>query len=192
MMPQTNNNTASKFTISTRPRTNHCLFRNTKAPLQQWCFMFISVMLPSRWIIRQLACFSLSSNVICAQHWSLCRCTVGMCVCVCVSAECIDMHKCRHAEPHKHFRAHQGTQTNTLPPNTTTNSLPFALQEMVFNMAVPRVLPGWHNVTVWPSLNVSGPKTTSHPCHIPRQDQSAASSKLSLGELWNLSASALS
>lgn len=166
---------------------------NTKTPQQQWWFMFISVMLHRWWIIRLLACFSFSSNVICAQHQSLCQRTVSMCVCVCVLCLCICVCVCTRQKPtatHK-FQSTPMHANIHIPPNTTTNSMPFALHEMVFNMAVPWVLPGWHNVTVWPSLNVSGPKTTSRPCHSPRQDHPAASSKLSVGELRNLALSQL-
>ena len=127
---------------------------------------------------------------------SLFASVLSVSVCVCPAYVCTDMHKNRytHTHTHTHSLLHISKHTEAnkrIPPNTTTNSLPFALQEMVFNMAVPRVLPGWHNVTVWPSLNVSGPKTTSCPCHSPRQDHPAANSQLCVGELRNLSLSLL-
>lgn len=50
------------------------------------------------------------------------------------SVEGIDMHKYRHT----HFNTHTLRRANKhILSNTTTNSLPFALQEMVFNVAVP-------------------------------------------------------
>lgn len=129
---------------------------------------------------------SVHSTSLFASVLSICVCVSSAYVFVCVYLCTRQKHTATHKfqNPPMHANIH-------IPPNTTTNSMPFALHEMVFNMAVPRVLPGWHNVTVWPSLNVSGPKTTSRSCHSPRQDHPAASSKLSVGELRNLSLSRL-
>lgn len=139
---------------------------------------------------------SLHRTSLFASVLSVCVCVSSVCLSVCLFLYAQGCTRHRYAQSQTHTATHtfQSTPRHAnkhTPPNTTTNSLPFALQEMVFNMAVPRVLPGWHNVTVWPSLNVSGPKTTSRPCHIPRQDHPAASSKLSVGELRNLSLSLL-
>lgn len=96
-----------------------------------------------------------------------------VCVCVCCYAVqgMRSVHKHRHT--HVHISKHTKAPNKHIPPNTDTNSRPYALPEMVFNMAVPVVLPGWRNVTVWPSLSASGPKPTN-PCRDPHQTQPGA------------------
>ena len=54
-----------------------------------------------------------------------------------------------HTRTHKHTHTHTHTHINS-----ATTMVPFALQELVFNTAAPRVLLGWRNVTVWPSPGI--------------------------------------
>lgn len=115
----------STFSLHSFPPSTW-LYRSTAAAMVVYVF---SVRLHRWWIIRQLACFSFSSNVICAQRQPLCQFTVSVCLCVlcqchvCVCEYLCTRHRYAQAHPHTHthFKAHQGTQTNThllTPPQT--------------------------------------------------------------------------